>query len=107
MFCIIYDRENAVAYGAAHFGQGTGPIIYNDLVCTGNESDLSDCRQIALGHTDCSHSEDVGVSCSKSFWNVHGLQLCYLLQALIFSRTCFYILRGGGDLAFSAKLHLT
>lgn len=54
-----------MVYSATHFGQGTGPIIYDDLVCNGNESDLSDCRHAALGHTDCSHSEDVGIKCGK------------------------------------------
>lgn len=54
-----------MVYSATHFGQGTGPIIYDDLVCNGNDSDLSDCRHAALGHTDCSHSEDVGIKCGK------------------------------------------
>lgn len=69
-FSILNDRGNAVAYSDAHFGQGTGPIVFDDVVCNGNESKLSDCRHAALGYTDCSHSEDVGVSCGKMFENV-------------------------------------
>lgn len=54
-----------MVYGAVHFGQGIGLIIYDDLVCNGNETKLQNCRHAALGHTDCSHSGDVGVRCGK------------------------------------------
>lgn len=89
--CFLYDRKNAVAYGAAYFGQGTGPIIYYDLVCTGNESDLSDCRHAVLDHTNCHHSKDVGVSCSKSFeifmdYNYVTSTNCFPERDIIFYR---------------------
>ncbi|XP_062619794.1 deleted in malignant brain tumors 1 protein-like [Saccostrea cucullata] len=54
---------NAVAYGYHHFGQGSGPIIYDDLGCTGDESDLFYCPHNVLRHHNCGHSEDAGVSC--------------------------------------------
>lgn len=87
----LYDRENAVAYGSAQFGPGTGPIIYDDLVCTGNESDLSDCRHAVLDHTNCHHSKDVGVSCSKSFeifmdYNYVTSTNCFPERDIIFHR---------------------
>ncbi|XP_056001767.1 deleted in malignant brain tumors 1 protein-like [Ostrea edulis] len=55
---------NAVAYGNAHFGQGSGPIFYDDLGCTGTESDLFNCQHSLLGHHDCGHDEDAGVHCA-------------------------------------------
>ncbi|XP_061169484.1 uncharacterized protein LOC133178812 [Saccostrea echinata] len=55
--------RNAVAYGNHHFGQGTGPIVYDDLGCTGDESDLFYCSHTVIGHHNCDHSEDAGVTC--------------------------------------------
>ncbi|ORU90487.1 MAG: hypothetical protein A6F71_05845 [Cycloclasticus sp. symbiont of Poecilosclerida sp. M] len=51
--------------GAA-FGEGQGRIILDDLVCNGSESTLINCprkQNIALFESDCTHSEDAGVSC--------------------------------------------
>nr|XP_040041707.1 deleted in malignant brain tumors 1 protein isoform X3 [Gasterosteus aculeatus aculeatus] len=48
---------------AAHFGQGTGPIWLDDLVCGGSESKLSECSHRGFGTHDCGHHEDAGVAC--------------------------------------------
>ncbi|XP_060581084.1 scavenger receptor cysteine-rich type 1 protein M130-like [Ruditapes philippinarum] len=45
------------------YGHGTLPIILDDVHCQGNESSLFSCRHRAWGTSDCSHSEDVGISC--------------------------------------------
>lgn len=58
-------RTNARAYGSAHFGNGGGPILLDDLSCTGYESNLLDCDHRYIGHHDCRHNEDAGVSCGK------------------------------------------
>ena len=52
---------DASAYSGAHFGQGTGPILLNDVTCVGNEGRLVDCRYTAI--PNCIHGEDAGVSC--------------------------------------------
>lgn len=54
---------NVVAYGGAHFGQGTGPIVYDDLNCNGSEADIRNCQHNGLGHHNCGHTEDAGVKC--------------------------------------------
>ena len=52
----------ALGYNSAFFGQGTGPIVMDDIRCIGNESRLIDCP--FDGHTaDCTHLFDVGVKC--------------------------------------------
>ncbi|XP_055018735.1 deleted in malignant brain tumors 1 protein-like [Boleophthalmus pectinirostris] len=47
----------------ANFGEGTGPILMDDVACTGEETKLSQCHQRGFGIHDCSHSEDAGVVC--------------------------------------------
>lgn len=54
-----------MAYSSAHFGAGTGPIVYDELVCTGSEAELLNCHHPGLGINDCGHGEDAGVKCGK------------------------------------------
>ena len=43
---------------------GTGQVVLDDLMCTGSESRLIDCRHNKIGIHDCDHSQDVGVRCT-------------------------------------------
>ena len=52
----------AFPVGGGIFGQGSGPIHLDDLVCNGEESSLLYC-DVKIGTHDCSHSEDAGVRC--------------------------------------------
>lgn len=52
----------ASATSYAHFGEGTGPIVMDEVRCTGNESFLINCTH-DTDH-DCYHGEDAGVICS-------------------------------------------
>ncbi|NXV79786.1 CD6 protein, partial [Atlantisia rogersi] len=58
-------------YGNATFGRGSGPILRDDVGCTGHEETLWDCPA-ALEH-DCSHKEDASVMCSEhQVWRLSG-----------------------------------
>ncbi|XP_043535013.1 neurotrypsin isoform X1 [Chiloscyllium plagiosum] len=53
----------------ARFGQGTGFILLDEVVCTGTELNLLGCARSNWGQHDCSHHEDVGVMCAQQETN--------------------------------------
>lgn len=56
-----------MAHNNAHYGGGTGPIYFDNIVCTGSEVDLFRCHHNLIGVHNCKHTEDVGVQCGKGF----------------------------------------
>ena len=48
----------------AAFGQGIGPILFDDVQCNGFEQRLFDCSHPGLEVNNCGHHEDAGVECS-------------------------------------------
>jgi len=56
--------QNAIALSNAHFGEGVGDILLDEVHCTGNEENIGDCQHQAWGSHDCSHYEDASVICT-------------------------------------------
>ncbi|XP_036372933.1 neurotrypsin isoform X1 [Megalops cyprinoides] len=54
------------------FGEGSGPILLDDVSCTGKEPALSLCGRREWGKHDCTHQEDVTITCSPERV-VHGI----------------------------------
>ena len=52
-----------VVYAVQGFGSGTGPILLDDVACSGNEIRLQDCSHRPIGMDNCDHTEDAGVVC--------------------------------------------
>ena len=51
----------AEAFGNAMFGEGSGEIVFDDVMCAGNEIALTTCPLSRIHN--CVHSEDAGVRC--------------------------------------------
>nr|XP_038035101.1 deleted in malignant brain tumors 1 protein isoform X5 [Anas platyrhynchos] len=54
------------APGSARFGWGSGRIWLDEVNCTGEENDISQCKAKTWGVHNCHHGEDAGVVCSDS-----------------------------------------
>ena len=60
---ILSFTTGSIPFSRAHFGQGTGRIILDNVRCTGREQRLIDCPNIGVNNHNCHHSEDAGVCC--------------------------------------------
>ena len=65
VLCILLlcYSTGAQALTRAAFGQGTGPIHLDNLVCTSSETRLINCDHNGFGVHNCAHSEDAGLRC--------------------------------------------
>ena len=64
-----YSRATSASENAA-FGEGSGPIYYDEVACTGTEARLTDCDHRGIGNHDCAQHEDAGVVCdTQGQWN--------------------------------------
>lgn len=54
----------AKAWNQAYFGEGSGPVMLDEVRCTGNELSIEQCPKSSWGEHNCDHKEDAGVSCT-------------------------------------------
>ena len=70
--CRQLGYEGAVtAHQSAHFGQGSGQILLDDLRCTGREGSLLECSHSGINNHNCGRNEDASVTCER-MWSHHG-----------------------------------
>ena len=83
VFSAVHTTTGAVAYPNAYFGHGTGPILLDDLLCTGREARLIECPRFTsqgIGTYDfCprGHGEDAGVGCSLREHTKHNTNILH------------------------------
>ena len=56
-------RGAVTAHHSAHFGQGSGQILLDDLRCTGKEGSLLECSHSGINNHNCWHGENASVTC--------------------------------------------
>ena len=74
----------AEAWSQARFGEGSGPVMLDEVRCTGNELSLEQCPKSSWGEHDCDHKEDAGVSCTPLTGRNFTLSTSPLLPSPLF-----------------------
>ena len=70
--------SSGTAIGSAAFGNGSGPVFFDGVLCSGNELTLTSCGHLGINNIrSCSHAEDAGVRCSglqgkPCIWSLHN-----------------------------------
>ena len=59
----VLARNGGESYIEARYGEGSGQVILDDVICTGNESSLAECSHRQPFTSNCEHDEDVSVRC--------------------------------------------
>merc|ERR1719334_37385 len=54
----------AITKKASPFGEGSGPILMDNVACSGDELNIGQCRHRGFNIHNCNHDEDAGVVCS-------------------------------------------
>ena len=62
---ICFYSSGASFESASVYGEASGTIWLDDLVCTGSETSITQCQFNGWGVHNCGHSEDVAISCSS------------------------------------------
>ncbi|XP_016314001.1 scavenger receptor cysteine-rich domain-containing group B protein-like [Sinocyclocheilus anshuiensis] len=97
--CRQLDCGVAVAVGSSSkFGQGSGPILLDNVDCKGGEMDLSQCRNQGWGVHNCYHYEDVAVTCKGNVVEPRGLEPTTPSRLISALRDGAVRLAGTGDL---------
>ena len=80
-------RGALAAHQSAHFGQGSGQILLDNLECTGTEATLFECNNNGINMHNCDHSEDASVTCEydECLDNVSALN-CYICKDFVFHK---------------------
>lgn len=62
--CRSMGYSSGVVMDSSATPDGTGTILVDDMTCAIGARSIFECRVRQIGTNDCSHSEDVGVTCS-------------------------------------------
>ena len=68
LVCMCVHFAGATVFVGAAFGQGTGPILLDNVRCNRREQRLIDCPHNGIGIHNCLHSDDAGLRCQGKFW---------------------------------------
>ena len=63
---VIFVFKGGTAYPLALYGEGTGSIYLDNVVCYGYESSVWNCVNNGIGVHNCLHSMDASVQCAAA-----------------------------------------
>ncbi|XP_064596276.1 deleted in malignant brain tumors 1 protein-like isoform X1 [Liolophura sinensis] len=63
--CRILGYSHGYSVRRAGFGEGSGFILLDDVVCSGNETRISQCSHAPWGNNKCRHGQDLGLVCTN------------------------------------------
>ena len=64
--------SSGIAIGSAGFGQGSGPVWLDSVLCTGSELALTSCGHLGVNVTRrCNHSKDASVMCTGTHCKIY------------------------------------
>ena len=69
--CRQLGYQGGTTLSSSSFREGTGPIWLDDLICTGSESRLVDCKHSGYGVHNCVHYQDAGLRCQGKLIALH------------------------------------
>ena len=89
---VLHSTSGAVARTGAAFGQGSGGVFLDDVVCDGFERRLVDCASNPPASSNCPHTRDAGVVCqpiiTREFTGLDSVGLwkvqCTLYKNLVY-----------------------
>ncbi|KAJ8312947.1 hypothetical protein KUTeg_010320 [Tegillarca granosa] len=55
--------NGGIAVSGASYGPGSGIIWLENVDCSSEDTNITDCQHAGWGNTDCDHSQDAGVIC--------------------------------------------
>ena len=61
--------SGATSFSYAYFGQGSGPIFMDNVICGSSDTALLACSYDPNTSED-NHSEDAGVRCGGEYFNI-------------------------------------
>ena len=86
IYIIIHAAYSS--HNSAYFGQGSDPILLDDVGCSGTESSLLECSHRGIGVENCGHNEDAGVMCPGEPVIYAVFLSTKVFQGLLFSTVC-------------------
>ena len=80
-----------MALGRAFFGNGSGDIVLDNVVCQGTESSLLECDRNRIGQHNCDHTEDAGVRCEGTHPVIFQHGVCIIVVIISSIQVCMYL----------------
>ena len=91
LFHYIYDHLDSIAVQNAGFGEGNGSILFDDLICNGDEASLLECtRGVDINASNCEHREDAGVRCQGIYVERNLLCNLYTKYMIVLINNNYY-----------------